>query len=790
MQQHKVRVRVYELVEDGHWKDKGTGKLFVVENQSLLVVSCEETEKEIISHTITSQIDYELQGESIITWVEPPSILDGVAKEGIDLALSFQNTDICATVWGWITDMLASIQQEVSQVAKEINVPAGPSPITTNWSAFDLHAPLHNQTKCPKPTVNNLATIISRLTNAMTRDGDVLGINEPTWFNSLHDVLKQAEDFGDFQRCTDVWRVLKETIQKGDKSYMDHISSSQQIRKTIHMAEYHENLKHEDVPKTMRDGLEKSCKMVLPGVEIPSEALGLATRLYELIFLRNVCLLTLLEEQGQANLNHSIYHVNFRLLKIVIDDDTFLENVHKRIKLLVISDLEQDYEDLVLLVSFLRELVSRIKEVQFSKRRELYKKMVAKGVLDGLYRSIKSERVCPSKQSLLWTYVVETVGNILYGIGVAQMKAFCVTQNKQAEQDDKSRPSLLGRLVESLGQNCEEGLQYQIAYLIRCILVCQDPNTPEHMADFLNASPPDIEGIWQLFHEKHIEDLVSVLMLDPSDDFPSPRLRSAQNLIINILRECINRHNFSMKHSVHTHCILEKASNLIFIPEKRNCPIPNIALTLSVLRLFRACIKPNDDYYIKRITQTHTLDNCVKIFVYNGKRKNLLNSTFLSIYDALLKCEGITERQLTVYLGKRYLHDLKQVDSVLFDSFEEKCLRFQNYEEPTSTTTRGAPPPPIAPELNTLPSDDESEEEPEESSSTEIERKRKDGDGFIEFVRAPPKQEEERGSPGLLSKKHFVSNARIKMSFAPKLNLGVKRKLDTGKLPDQKKLKL
>merc|ERR1719471_2136595 len=179
MQQDKVRVRVYELVEDGHWKDKGTGKLFIVENQPLLVVSCEETEKEIISHTITSQIDYELQGESIITWVEPPSTLDGVAKEGIDLALSFQNTEACSTVWGWITDILASIQQEVSQAAKEINVPAGPSPITTNnWGAFDLHAPLHNQTKCPKPTVNNLATIISRLTNAMTRDGDVLGINE------------------------------------------------------------------------------------------------------------------------------------------------------------------------------------------------------------------------------------------------------------------------------------------------------------------------------------------------------------------------------------------------------------------------------------------------------------------------------------------------------------------------------------------------------------------------------------------------------------------------------------
>ena len=97
---------------------------------------------------------------------------------------------------------------------------------------------------------------------------------------------------------------------------MDHISSPQHIHKTVHIAEYHENLKLTDLPTTFRDGLQKSCKLVIPGVEMPLDLRRSAERLYELLYLRNVCLLTCLEEQGQAHLNHSIYHVNFRVLKV------------------------------------------------------------------------------------------------------------------------------------------------------------------------------------------------------------------------------------------------------------------------------------------------------------------------------------------------------------------------------------------------------------------------------------------------------------------------------------------
>ena len=68
------RVKLYELGHDGQWDDKGTGSISCsndVMGQLTLEMRDEESDRVILTRTISEQITYERQGENIVTWNEP-----------------------------------------------------------------------------------------------------------------------------------------------------------------------------------------------------------------------------------------------------------------------------------------------------------------------------------------------------------------------------------------------------------------------------------------------------------------------------------------------------------------------------------------------------------------------------------------------------------------------------------------------------------------------------------------------------------------------------------------------
>ena len=115
------RVKVYQLNDVGQWDDKGTGQVSVLHPHTAAM--CIEVKAErgdggdvqpavqpgtadasealsslvLLHHRLVDGQDYQRQGDTIITWCENST--------GLDLALSFQDTDGCTAIWQLVTQL-------------------------------------------------------------------------------------------------------------------------------------------------------------------------------------------------------------------------------------------------------------------------------------------------------------------------------------------------------------------------------------------------------------------------------------------------------------------------------------------------------------------------------------------------------------------------------------------------------------------------------------------------------------------------------------------------------------
>ena len=88
----KRRVKVYEL-RNNDWYDRGTGFCdgTVIDDEPTIFVNSEEEPVRTLLQTRISKDDgYQRQQETLIVWTE---------SNGLDMALSFQEAEGCATIW-------------------------------------------------------------------------------------------------------------------------------------------------------------------------------------------------------------------------------------------------------------------------------------------------------------------------------------------------------------------------------------------------------------------------------------------------------------------------------------------------------------------------------------------------------------------------------------------------------------------------------------------------------------------------------------------------------------------
>ena len=187
------RVKVYQLNDVGQWDDKGTGYVSIINphdmtltivvraeigliNAAPLASSAPSSSISLLHHKLSEGMDYQRQGDTILTWCEQST--------GLDLALSFQSALGCSNVWTLISQ-IQGIHNEQDMVITD-------RPTTGEEDTADTPP-----VSLPLPTVDNiieLCTQIQTLTLSQ-RDGlcAFLSRDDPTYITHVFTLQQSCE---------------------------------------------------------------------------------------------------------------------------------------------------------------------------------------------------------------------------------------------------------------------------------------------------------------------------------------------------------------------------------------------------------------------------------------------------------------------------------------------------------------------------------------------------------------------------------------------------------------------
>ena len=114
---NRFRVKLYQLSEDSHWVDRGTGFVHAEygdEHALVLVVRSEvRPDANLLEHVVERDIEYQFQDPTIISWT---------SRDG-ELALSFQDPGGCEEIWHGINSAQSRTELNLLQGGSDENAP-------------------------------------------------------------------------------------------------------------------------------------------------------------------------------------------------------------------------------------------------------------------------------------------------------------------------------------------------------------------------------------------------------------------------------------------------------------------------------------------------------------------------------------------------------------------------------------------------------------------------------------------------------------------------------------------
>ena len=142
---------------------------------------------------------------------------------------------------------------------------------------------------------------------------------------------------------------------------------------------------------------------------------------------------------------------------------------------------------------------------------------------------------------------------------------------------------------------------------------------------------------------------------------------------IELLCFCAQHHSFRIKYYVLRNNVVEKVLNLMQRREKY--------LVVASVRFLRACVGLKDEFYNRYIIKNNLFAPVMKVFMANGDKYNLLNSTVLELME-FIRTQNI--KALIAHVVENFEH---MFDSVTYvDTFRLLKTKYEqrNQQEPGS----------------------------------------------------------------------------------------------------------
>ncbi|GAA0138958.1 ATP synthase [Lithospermum erythrorhizon] len=605
------RVKVYRLNGEGKWDDQGTGHVTVdylerSEELGLYVID-EDDNETLLLHRISSEDIYRKQEDTIISWRDP--------EFSTELALSFQETTGCSYIW----DHICSVQRSM-----QFNS-------LSNDAYHNVNRELRELPPVDLSTLHLIhKTIVDSGISDQMRVAELI-LHDQVFLRKLMDLFSICEDLSNRDGLHMICKIVRGIILLNSPPIFERIFGDELIMDVIGCLEYDPDLSqshHRDFLKehvVFKEAIPIKDPLVLSKIH----------QTYRIGYLKDVVLSRVLDDATIANLNSIIHSNNAIVVSLLKDDSTFIQELFAKLK-----SSNTSTESKKNLVRFLQEFCALSKSLQMVQQLRLFRDLVSEGVFDILRDVLHSE---DKKLVLTGTDIL-----ILF-----------LNQDANLLRSYVARPegaSLFGLLVKGMLTDFENDMHCQFLEIIRSLL---DSYTTGAQRD----------AIVEIFYEKHLGQLIDGIILScppiiighsvGKDASPS-RSRNHGSLkpeillnICDLLCFCVVHHPYRIKSNFLLNNVIGKVLNLTRRRENY--------LVAAAVRFVRTLISRNDEHLLNHLAKQNLLKPIVDVFIANGSRYNLLNSSVLELFEFIRK------------------ENLKILLKHLVETFWNELVEFENF---------------------------------------------------------------------------------------------------------------
>ncbi|XP_073053649.1 uncharacterized protein [Primulina eburnea] len=601
------RVKVYRLNEDGKWDDQGTGHVTVdylerSEDVGLFVIDEEDSET-LLLHRISSDDIYHKQEDTIISWRDP--------EFSTELALSFQETTGCSYIW----DHICSAQRNMHFSS------------LTDETYHNVDSKLR---ELPSVELSTLPLILKTVVESGIADQihvTELILHDQDFFRKLMDLFRMCEDVENIDGLRLIFKIIRGIILLNSPQIFERIFGDELIMDIIGCFEY-----DPDVPRVQhRKFLEehvvfKECWELKRSLNISNSAhmslfqaipikdpvvRSKVHQTYRVSYLKDVIWPRALDEAITANFNSIIHSNNATVVSLLKDDNTFIKELFSKLK-----SPNTEMETKKTLVHFLHEFCTLSKSLQMVHQLRLFRDLVSEGIFDIVADVLQSEdkKLVLTGTDILILFLNQDP-NILRGY-VSQQEGV-----------------LFGLLVKNMLTDFGDDMHCQFVEILRSLL-----------DSYTSGSQRDT--IVEIFYEKHLGQIIDVITSScppnsageisskytGSDGGPRNQSHVKPEILLSIcdlLCFCVLHHPYRIKCSFLLNNAIDK---ILYLTRRREK-----YLIIAAVRFVRTLISRNDEHLMNHFVKNNLFKPIVDVFVANGDRYNLLNSSVLELFEYLRK---------------------------------------------------------------------------------------------------------------------------------------------------------
>uniref|UniRef100_A0A1I8AGL3 SMK-1 domain-containing protein n=1 Tax=Steinernema glaseri TaxID=37863 RepID=A0A1I8AGL3_9BILA len=668
------RVKMYVLLEQRLWDDRGTGHVACVSapespHSYSIIVRLENSEKNILESKIQVDTIYQKQQETLIVWSE---------SESCDLALSFQEKSGCEEIWETICRVQGKDPDEVmydndsdgdgdgevegeadgegeaegegepdgeaeGDVEEDIKESApSPIPSTSSHSGSSLLPP------CEISKLSDIeAALANSLATAETREKMATAVEREGYIARLCNVFKQCEQLELLDACRTMYMIAKNLFYLNRANLLEYLLDVKYLRFIVGMLEYDPSA---PARRKHREFLFEQSRF---REVLPIQKEELREKIHDNFraqYVQDVCLPapSILEENLLTVLGSHLFFNRIEIVKLLSEDKILIGQLFDELKDKTIT-VQRRKE----LASFLKEFCSYSQSLQPNgpQGRDMFLKLL---MSNDVLAAVELCIISPDHRTRAIT--VDLL-NLIVENNPTFVRDYLVQQGKKVSESNDD-DLLINRMIRQMFKDKDPELTsaMQMCQVLRSLV------DPENM-----TAKTDKTEFLPFFYRRSITALVQPLLDNTEKGFPAKDtyyVANQQALILELLSFCIQHHSFSMRNYCMHHDLLNRV--LVLMKSKHHF------LALYALRLFRRVLNLRDEFYVKYIARESVLTRVIDAFVANGRRYNVMNSAILELFEFVAHDNVVP---LVAYAVENHWDQLESVDYV--ETFRSLKRRYE-----------------------------------------------------------------------------------------------------------------